>query len=193
MINMSVEQAYINGFVKRAAEYGYSEEEAAALYKEALLLNYFLPADKEKKLSVDKTKFNPKTLPNSKTDLHMGWEALTSGKGVKKEYLLDKHHVFGARYEDLVKATSGHSLYGTKGKKTKDFMKDMHPIPPITLKDIAEKLRGATKEQIAGNGGFHAGVRDRFTNKKLNKKEVNTFASLLDNYADQGASMYPLA
>jgi hypothetical protein len=32
---MSTEQAYINGFVKRAAEYGYNEDEAAALYKEA--------------------------------------------------------------------------------------------------------------------------------------------------------------
>lgn len=187
------QQAYIEGFVKRASEYGFNEDEATALYKKALLLNYFLPADKDKKLNIDKAKFNSKTIPGKKTDFGMDWEALTSKKPVKKEYLLDNHEVFGARYEDLVKATSGHSLYGTKGKKTKDFMKDMHPIPPVTLKDIAEKLRGATKEQIAGKGGFHAGVRERFTNKKLNKKEVNTFANLLDNYADQGASMYPLA
>lgn len=32
---MSTQQAYVNGFVKKAAEYGYSEEEATALYKEA--------------------------------------------------------------------------------------------------------------------------------------------------------------
>ena len=190
---MSAEQAYINGFVKRAADYGYSEDDAVTLYKKALLLNYFLPGNNKKELSIDKARFNSKTLPSSKTDFMQGWEALTSGKKPKKENMLDKHHVFGARYEDLVKATSGHSLYGTKGKKTKDFLEDMHPIPPSTLKDIAEKLRGATKEQIAGKGGFHERVRSRFTKKKLNKKEVNTFADLLDSYANQGASMYPWA
>lgn len=32
---MNTEQAYIEGFVKRAAEYGFSENEAEALFKEA--------------------------------------------------------------------------------------------------------------------------------------------------------------
>jgi hypothetical protein len=211
---MTTEQAYINGFVKRAADYGYSQAEAISLYKEALLFNYFVPkngyksnpytAEGKKELSIDKNRFNSKTLPHAKHDPRdMLWSSLEfehkNGKMVEKkrkknlEDLLDTHHVFGARYEDLVKATSGHSLYGTKGRKTKDFLKDMHPIPPSTLKDIAEKLRGATKEQIAGKGGFHESVRGGFTKKKLNKKEVNTFADLLDNYANQGASMYPSA
>jgi hypothetical protein len=30
------EQAYINGFVKRAAEYGYNEQQAIAIYKQAM-------------------------------------------------------------------------------------------------------------------------------------------------------------
>ena len=33
--NMTSEQAYIEGFVKRASEYGYSKSEAVDLYKEA--------------------------------------------------------------------------------------------------------------------------------------------------------------
>jgi len=34
---MTTEQAYINGFVKRAAEYGFNESEAVQLYKKAFL------------------------------------------------------------------------------------------------------------------------------------------------------------
>ncbi len=34
---MTSEQAYINGFVKRAAEYGFNEDEALQLYKKAFL------------------------------------------------------------------------------------------------------------------------------------------------------------
>ena len=42
---MSVEQAYINGFVKRAAEYGYSEDEAVDLWKGANAQNVVAQQD----------------------------------------------------------------------------------------------------------------------------------------------------
>jgi len=34
--SMNTEQAYINGFVKRASEYGYNQQEALEIYKQAM-------------------------------------------------------------------------------------------------------------------------------------------------------------
>jgi len=41
---MNTQQAYINGFVKRAAEYGYNRQEALEIYKQATAADAPFPA-----------------------------------------------------------------------------------------------------------------------------------------------------